>query len=63
MYMKILCSFFPLFVAFKIKSKPTAKGQLNSESIHEVIISPKMPTQNLKDFCPGSLLLKEGFCI
>ena len=33
------------------------KGQLNSEWIYEVIISPKMPTKNLKDFCPGSLLL------
>ena len=32
------------------------KGQLNSEWIYEVIISPKMPTKNLKDFCPGSLL-------
>ena len=28
------------------------KGQLNSKWIHEVIISPKMPTKNLKDFCP-----------
>ena len=32
------------------------KGQLNSEWIYEVIVSPKMPTKNLKDFCPGSLL-------
>ena len=32
------------------------KGQLNSEWIYEVIVSPKMPTRNLKDFCPGSLL-------
>ena len=32
------------------------KGQLNSEGICEVIISPKMPTKNFKDFCPGSLL-------
>ena len=32
------------------------KGQLSSEWIYEVIVSPKMPTQNLKDFCPGSLL-------
>ena len=33
-----------------------AKGQLNSEWIYEVIVSLKMPTKNLKDFCPGSLL-------
>ena len=32
------------------------KGQLNSEWIYEVIVSPKMPTKNLKDFCPGCLL-------
>ena len=32
------------------------KGQLNSEWIYEVIVSPKIPTHNLKDFCPGSLL-------
>ena len=31
-------------------------GQLNSESIYEVIVSPKMPTKNLKDFCPECLL-------
>ena len=28
------------------------KGQLNSELIYEVIVSPKMPIKNLKDFCP-----------
>ena len=28
------------------------KGQLNSEWIYEVILSPKTPTKNLKDFCP-----------
>ena len=32
------------------------KGQLNSEWIYEVIVSPKMPTKNWKDFCPESLL-------
>ena len=32
------------------------KGQLNSEWIYEVIVSPEMPTKNLKDFCPGSSL-------
>ena len=31
------------------------KGQLNSEWIYEVIVSPKIPTQNYRDFCPGSL--------
>ena len=29
----------------------TTKGQLNSEWIYEVIVSPKMPTKNYKDFC------------
>ena len=29
-----------------------AKGHLNSELIHEVIVSPKMQTKNCKDFCP-----------
>ena len=28
------------------------KGQLNSEWIYEVIVSPKMQTENYKDFCP-----------
>ena len=28
------------------------KGQLNSEWIYEVIVSPKMPIKNFKDFCP-----------
>ena len=28
------------------------KGQLNSEQIYEVIVSPKMQTKNYKDFCP-----------
>ena len=31
-------------------------GQLDSEWIYEVIVSPKMPTKNHHDFCPGSLL-------
>ena len=29
-----------------------AKGQLISEWIDEVIVSPKMQTKNYKDFCP-----------
>ena len=28
------------------------KGQLHSEWIYEVIVSPKMQTKNYKDFCP-----------
>ena len=32
------------------------KGQLNSELIYEVIVSAKIPSKNLKDFCPVSLL-------
>ena len=28
------------------------KGQLNSEWIYEVIVSPTIQTQNYKDFCP-----------
>ena len=31
----------------------SAKGQLNSEWIHEFIVSPKRPTKNYQDFCPG----------
>ena len=31
---------------------PEIKVQLNSECIHEVIVSPKMQTLNYKDFCP-----------
>ena len=33
-----------------------AKGQLNSEWIYEIMVSPKMPTKNYQDFCPGNLL-------
>ena len=35
---------------WKILNEP--KGQLNSEWIYEVIVSPKMPTKNYQDFCP-----------
>ena len=38
------------------KMNAGGKGQLNSEWIYEVIVCPKMPTKNYKDFCPGSLL-------
>ena len=33
-------------------SRSLIKGQLNSEWIYEVIVSPKMPTKNYQDFCP-----------
>ena len=49
-------------LATKLNGRPTEqilsvapayhKGQLNSEWIYEVIVSPKMPTKNYKDFCP-----------
>ena len=29
------------------------KGQLNSERIYEVIVCPKIPIKNYRDFCPG----------
>ena len=29
-----------------------AKGQLNTESIYKVIVSPKMQTKDYKNFCP-----------
>ena len=38
------------------QNKFIAKGQLNSEWIYEVIVSPKMPTKNFSDFWPGGLL-------
>ena len=44
-----------------IKSKifmtpQVCKGQLYSEWIYEVIVSPEIPTKNYRNFCPGSLL-------
>ena len=32
------------------------KDQLNSEWIYEVIVDPKIPTKNYRDFCPITLL-------
>ena len=29
-----------------------SKSQLNSDSINEVIVSPKIPTKTFPDFCP-----------
>ena len=40
-----------IFIASR-NFKHNSKGQLNSEWIYEVIVSPKIPTQKLKDFCP-----------
>ena len=36
------------------------KGQLNSEWIYDVIISPKMPTKKFPDFCPERVGQKPG---
>ena len=62
---------FVIFMSFNLKQKESKiekvfhdrelqnlgpKGQLNSEWIYEVIVSPKMPTKNYQDFCPRSLL-------
>ena len=41
---------------FPIITTLFGKGQLNSECIYEVIVSPKMPTKNFKDFCPTNKL-------
>ena len=38
-------------VIFGVKNDG-CKGQLSSEWIHEVIASPKMQTENYKNFCP-----------
>ena len=37
-----------------------SKGQLNSEWIYEVIVSPKMPTKIFPDFCPTYSGQKSG---
>ena len=41
-----------LETSYKIFVYKVIKGQLNSEWIYEVIVSPKKPTKNYKDFCP-----------
>ena len=50
--------FFLLFWIVVIPKNFASKGELNSEWIYEsqITVSPKMPTKNLKDFCPGSFL-------
>ena len=45
------CQINPIGVTSK-KVCVGCKGQLNSEWIDEVIVSPKMQTKNYKDFCP-----------
>ena len=53
-------SFKPMFkrvrtTTFSTSPQPTTTtttGQLNSDWIYEVIVSPKMQTKNYKDFCP-----------
>ena len=35
-----------------IKHKASAKGQIKSEWIYEIINFPKNDPKNLKDFCP-----------
>ena len=54
---------FQIFSTYYIKDdyfteSSDFKGQLNSEGINEVIVSPKMPTKKLKYFCPGSVILQ-----
>ena len=39
---------------------PLSKGQLNSEWIYEVIVSPKMPNKKFPDFCPNLSGQKSG---
>jgi hypothetical protein len=45
----LLCSSISLVVNNHFK---LGKGQLNSEWIYVVIVSPKIPTKNYRDFCP-----------
>ena len=41
-----------LFIYLSFRKEGSTKGQLNSEWIYEVIVSPQMTTKNYKDFCP-----------
>ena len=52
----LVSSILPKNELKKIDLRCHSRGQLNSEWIYEVIVSPKMPTKNYQDFCPGSLL-------
>ena len=42
----------PRLLSRLVRRAGMAKGQWNSEWIYEVIVSPKKPTKNYKDFCP-----------
>ena len=39
-------------IEYKTVKRKGFKGQLDSEWIYEVIVSPIMPTKNFKYFCP-----------
>ena len=56
--LKKICSFGFIQIKYilAVWKMKICKGQLNSEWLYEVIVSPKMPTKNYQDFCPGSLL-------
>ena len=43
---------FTFVSSVKILESNAYKGQLNSEWIYVVIVSPKMQIKNYKDFCP-----------
>ena len=49
--MHIFVETLPKFV-YKYIYTTFTKGQLNSEWIYEVIVSPKQQNKNYKDFCP-----------
>ena len=55
LYLQTLPSLVPSLCHLKAKGIHT-KGQLNSEWIDDVIVSPKMPPKIFKYFCPESLL-------
>jgi hypothetical protein len=40
------------YILTMLPHKRPSKGQLISEWIYEVIVSPKISTKNFKDFCP-----------
>ena len=58
--MQIYALVYCKVMRYNVKSSRAGKGQLNSEWIYEFIVSPKMPTKNFPDFCPGSLWQKSG---
>ena len=65
--MQIYALVYCKVMRYNVESSRAGKGQLNSEWIYEVIVSPKMPTKNFPDFCLGSLLegrakISSDFC-